>query len=300
MFLRRSRTTLVVAPVTWLATGCFLGGDYFTEQAAAEVSAASTSSEESALPTEESSSSSAFTVTSTPPTEPTPPGSSVDVQSTENPGLSTSGEQTLGTESQDVTSGLSHNGPDSGSRPPSTSAAASDTTSEGTQVELTSGMNSSDTSSFTADSDPCDRFGCPEPCAPGEQSGPGGRCYWFSAAPVSWDVARSTCAARGSGWTLVTIHTEAEDDFVASHINGDTWIGAEYSAGTWRWMNDTSPFPKTNSVPGDGGDYANWGTNEPSGSRGENCVRYHSYNDRWRWGDTECDEGRFGVACEGP
>jgi Lectin C-type domain len=309
MFLSRPCIALLVAPVTWLANGCFLGGDYFTEQESPAASSLNPSSEEFVGPTQDDASSATLSTSAT--SDPERPANWSDVQSQESSRSATSADETSSGEGRVPTTDPSHqsSAPESSSLtvsgPPTsdTLVPTSDTappTSEGERTEVTSGLNSSETAAFTDDEASCGGLGCQEPCAPDEHTGPGGRCYWFSAAPVSWDVARSTCTTRGTGWTLVTLRTEAEDDFVAGRLNSDTWIGAEYRAGSWRWVNDTATFPKNNPSPATSAGYANWGTNEPSGSRGENCARYHSYNDRWRWGDTECDEGRFGVACQGP
>lgn len=298
---------LLVAPLTWLATGCFLGGDYFTEQESPAASSSNSSSEEFVGPTQDDASSAAITSTTS---DPERSANSADLQSQESSRPTTSAAESSSAEGRGPRTEPSHQSSDPDSSSPTVWSSTNDTlaptsdtaapTSVDERSEATSGLNSSDTAAFTEDGASCDGLGCQEPCATDEHAGPGGRCYWFSATPVSWDVARSTCTTRGTGWTLVTLRTEAEDDFVAARINVDTWIGAEYNSGSWRWVNDTATFPENNPSPATSGGYANWGTNEPSGSRGENCARYHSYNDRWRWGDTECDEGRFGVACQGP
>jgi hypothetical protein len=103
----------------------------------------------------------------------------------------------------------------------------------------------------------------------------GGNGHWYHAVLVSerlnWVEAQLRAATPGCRWHLVTISSEAEDNFVFGLIEGKEeffvgeadhgpWIGgfqktsADEPGGNWRWVTN-EPF-----------DYAGWFLDEPNNS----------------------------------
>ncbi len=282
MFSRRIHLLLKVMPATWLVNACFLGGDYFTERDHAPSETAV--SEDTTATSDPSSMATASSRSVVPPSPSSLTSAPAETQSGEIPSDTS------------ITDGARDGGF-------SNNEGVTDSSSSEVNTTTTPETNSSATSSVDGgntdeSSEPCYGFRCEEECNPDEEAGPDGGCFWFSRTQMTWMSAQTTCANRGQGWSVVTLHTPAEDAFVEEHIDTDTWIGAQYSGGSWRWVDDNTAFPANNAAGGDHA-HANWGTNEPSGSKGENCARYHSYDSVWRWGDSKCNE-QFAVACRGP
>ena len=95
--------------------------------------------------------------------------------------------------------------------------------------------------------------------------------------------AKMYCANLNS--YVVTIHSQAENDFVHSLIpadGGDIWAGGNDIAtdGVWVWE-DGKPW----------GSYTAWDTvhNEPNGGNAEQCLMMFKAADRGGvWNDTPC------------
>jgi hypothetical protein len=85
-----------------------------------------------------------------------------------------------------------------------------------------------------------------------------GRCYAELTGGDSWTVSRTNCRDRGPGWDLVSIGSQAENDFVTSMVSGSqTWIGANDSdaEGTWVWSNgEATTYENWYRFPDDQGD----------------------------------------------
>jgi hypothetical protein len=100
----------------------------------------------------------------------------------------------------------------------------------------------------------------------GAGAGGNGNSYdVISDANASWDAARA--AAQAAGGDLVTIDSQAEQDFVASILSssnattGSYWIGIREAAeGTWQ------------SVGGQSLGFTNWVPGQPDNSQGAESV----------------------------
>ena len=134
-----------------------------------------------------------------------------------------------------------------------------------------------------------------------------GHYYEFvSDSGIDWDTAKTAAAGKthyGLQGYLVTVTSGAENDFVASKLSGEGWMGAtdRASEGTWRWV--TGPegteesgagrhfFTQTASQlgteyggsTGGGGDavdgeYNNWNSGEPNNYNGQE-DRAHFFAD---------------------
>ncbi|CAI5655366.1 unnamed protein product [Oreochromis niloticus] len=106
-----------------------------------------------------------------------------------------------------------------------------------------------------------------------------GSCYFPSVRSGTWGEARQDC--RGKGADLVVIKNSEEQNFLATIINDNTWIGLtdHGTEGLWKWVDGT---PLT---------LANWAKNEPNngGSRHgeEDCVHIRAEDQR-TWNDISC------------
>lgn len=98
---------------------------------------------------------------------------------------------------------------------------------------------------------------------------------------ATWNIANQACGA--AGYSLASIHSEAEDDFVtetaASYSSGTWWIGLNdrRSEGNYQWS-DGSPF-----------DYEGWDTGEPNNAGNEDCGELRTTGG---WNDVSCFAGR--------
>ncbi|XP_019209903.1 CD209 antigen-like protein A isoform X1 [Oreochromis niloticus] len=106
-----------------------------------------------------------------------------------------------------------------------------------------------------------------------------GSCYFPSVRSGIWGEARQDC--RDKGADLVVIKNSEEQNFLATIINDNTWIGLtdHGTEGQWKWVDGT---PLT---------LANWAKNEPNngGSRHgeEDCVHIRAADQR-TWNDISC------------
>jgi hypothetical protein len=134
-----------------------------------------------------------------------------------------------------------------------------------------------------------------------------GHSYQYVAGPVTWSQAQTAAAASskyGAQGYLATITSQAENDFIATQLKSDSWIGASDAAveGTWDWV--TGPESGEQFWQGNGqnagsntvnGMYAHWnnpvtgGTGqEPNDSGGnEDCAEFY-YSNNGLWNDLNC------------
>ncbi len=113
--------------------------------------------------------------------------------------------------------------------------------------------------------------------------------YEFVSNPtIGWADSNISALNRtlyGLQGYLATINSSGENDFIATKLTGDGWIGASDSAveGTWRWV--TGPEAGTQFWTGAsggsavGGNYANWNDGEPNnvgGGVGEDYGEIYS------------------------
>ena len=104
-----------------------------------------------------------------------------------------------------------------------------------------------------------------------------GHFYEVVNSSVTWPNARSGALAKslfGIPGYLVNITSAAENQFILSKVSTTAWIGASDSGaeGTWKWMDGpeagTTFWIGTGTGSAQGGQYANWNTNEPNDSAG--------------------------------
>ncbi|XP_051766290.1 CD209 antigen-like protein C isoform X1 [Ctenopharyngodon idella] len=106
--------------------------------------------------------------------------------------------------------------------------------------------------------------------------------YYISSEKKSWTESRKYCTERGAD--LIIINNKEEQDFVKKMSDGAlVWIGLTDSdvEGRWKWVDGstlTSGF---------------WGSGEPNGRTGENCV----LTDSSGWADYPC-HGHYQWICE--
>ena len=94
----------------------------------------------------------------------------------------------------------------------------------------------------------------------------------FAGVGISWDDARSRCAAMDM--SLAYAADEAENKMLGSILTQPAWIGLSYNGTSWVWC--------------DGGDtaYVAWEVDEPNNYAGdEYCVEI----DEGAWNDVACD-----------
>lgn len=282
----RSRSLLTLVAGMPLVSGCFLSGHYSVDERTVSVAPETTDEARSS----QGDSPSDVTPTSLTVAPPAP-------------------TLTDGSLGSSVTSSEP-----SSSAEPSTTGLVGTSTDEATPTTSEGNASSAPTSDASTDAgqgsegrgssgDRCERGDCAEPCGEDEVRGPQGKCYWFGASQGTWEQAKTACANRGSNWVPITIHDEEEDDFVAAQVDRvrETWIGAQYDKGVWRWLDDNTAFwngtgPRGMQVAGV---FHNWGFGEPSGLNGETCGRVWSFSGDMRWGDGRCNELKL-FACQSP
>ena len=116
-------------------------------------------------------------------------------------------------------------------------------------------------------------------------------CYKYIAILKDWQGAKNYCETVNS--TLLTIHSQAENDFALSLIpeNGqDIWVGASDITveGTWVWEDGKA-----------WGSYTGWATDssEPNGGSSENCVMMYKSEKPGLWNDASCS-GMLHYVCK--
>uniref|UniRef100_A0A914DSL3 C-type lectin domain-containing protein n=1 Tax=Acrobeloides nanus TaxID=290746 RepID=A0A914DSL3_9BILA len=106
--------------------------------------------------------------------------------------------------------------------------------------------------------DPCPTTPPPNPCPSGWYYF-GGYCY-YPGSNADWNTGNADC--QSSGAQLASIHSDAENDFIAKISNAANtfvWFGLYKPNGTWVWT-DGTPV-----------DYTNWMPGEPNGDGPEFC-----------------------------
>jgi hypothetical protein len=117
-----------------------------------------------------------------------------------------------------------------------------------------------------------------------------GHCYRVNESELTFEQARDAC--RQAGGHLVTISTEAEDDFAEALHDGEHWIGASdgradtmSGVGTYTWVVD-EPF-----------DYADWEDGQPNAFETDcpdadgaaDCFEHCAFqSDEGDWNDRSC------------
>ena len=128
----------------------------------------------------------------------------------------------------------------------------------------------------------------------------GGSEYQVFYEVMTWDSAKATAEALGTGWHLVTITSAAEQAFVADTLlqnqNGLMWAGAFQALGQskdvgWSW------------VTGEAWNYTAWATDyatEPNDWGGDEI--YLALDGRWQrnwtWNDGLTTSGVLGFVAE--
>nr|Q69FH1.1 RecName: Full=C-type lectin domain family 4 member D; AltName: Full=C-type lectin superfamily member 8; AltName: CD_antigen=CD368 [Rattus norvegicus]AAR02097.1 macrophage C-type lectin [Rattus norvegicus]AAS76661.1 macrophage C-type lectin [Rattus norvegicus] len=130
-----------------------------------------------------------------------------------------------------------------------------------------------------------------------EEPQPGATGGTWTCCPVSWRAFQSNCYfalndnqtwhesernCSGMSSHLVTINTEAEQDFVTQLLDEQFsyFLGLSYEKveGQWQWV-DKTPF-NPNVVF--------WKVGEPKDSMEEDCVVLVYDQDKWVWNDFPC------------
>jgi hypothetical protein len=106
--------------------------------------------------------------------------------------------------------------------------------------------------------------------------------YWFCRPSRDWADAQLRCEAVGMH--LATIEDAAENNFVLSMIEGDTYIGLSdtVTEGTFEWVDGSSLA------------YTDWDTDQPNDSGNQDCVEM---NLTGAWNDETCSIGQYFI-CE--
>jgi hypothetical protein len=119
-----------------------------------------------------------------------------------------------------------------------------------------------------------------------------GHSYMFCSSPLSFDAASAQCAKQEM--KLARINDASENEFLRTSSNIESWVGGNDSAveGTFRWVDGTEFFSAGRVV---GGNFTNWGTNEPNAAFvAEDCLEFLRNGN---WNDCACSEQRR-VLCE--
>lgn len=136
---------------------------------------------------------------------------------------------------------------------------------------------------------PMQPWGCP----PGYiESGVNNKCYLVEEdVNLDYDEATEACSKQGKEYSLVSIHSELENAFIALQLDrkfsANVWIGLfdDSYENTYKWL-DNSPV-----------DFTNWKPGEPS-TYNERCVEMMVSGDNTgKWNDVSC-ESRRGFICQ--
>ncbi|MBM4363597.1 MAG: C-type lectin domain-containing protein, partial [Deltaproteobacteria bacterium] len=82
-------------------------------------------------------------------------------------------------------------------------------------------------------------LGSVEECEPGHLQGADGRCYYVDKTARTFDAARASCQANGTGWDLAVPTTAAENAYLAGFAldaANDAWIGVHDPEPNNRWQ----------------------------------------------------------------
>lgn len=166
-------------------------------------------------------------------------------------------------------------------------------------------------------------------CATGEQSY-GGSCYYYENTDKNWNNGRDGCTSYKTGWNLVTINNNGENNFVSGLKNSSnasvaknigfrrSASGTTYPCGNstavpganrWCWNSDTGASLGYHNT-GSGGSTlpftSPWATSEPAtGTSGDVCAYMGASTTKWT-GETSSNCGSNSTSqkrdsvCEGP
>ncbi len=114
-----------------------------------------------------------------------------------------------------------------------------------------------------------------------------GHCYRLFTTASNQPSAEANCQAWGGApglGHLASMKNQLENDFAASLVDGDTWIGADDFGGAFGWI-DGTPFI-----------FELWQTNEPNHPGIEHCMFMDLEG---KWHDHDCgDATRPAYLCE--
>ena len=84
-------------------------------------------------------------------------------------------------------------------------------------------------------------------------------CYLFPGSTETWSDAVDACAKEGA--SLVSIKSQAEQDFVEENMKSRSWLGMSDAKeeGHWVWLADGTDVT-----------YTHWDAGEPNGGTSEN------------------------------
>jgi len=128
--------------------------------------------------------------------------------------------------------------------------------------------------------------GCPNSWS---WSNHGKKCYKLFQNRLGWYDAEVFC--QGEGGNLVSVHSKAENEFVA-RLDSDLrtlWLGGiDVTSENNRWLwSDGSPFS-----------FTNWRKNEPNNVGGiEDCLELGTWKNNHVWNDNRCSR-RMKFVCE--
>ena len=117
-----------------------------------------------------------------------------------------------------------------------------------------------------------------------------GHCYRISEQELTFDAARDSC--KQAGGHLVTISSEAENEFARDLHDGEHWIGA--SDGRLDGMPGVGPY---SWVSGEPWEYSNWEAEQPNAfetdcpeeSIEDECFEHCGFQtDEGDWNDRSC------------
>ncbi|XP_020036895.1 C-type lectin domain family 4 member D isoform X2 [Castor canadensis] len=106
-------------------------------------------------------------------------------------------------------------------------------------------------------------------------------CYFSLNDNKTWAESQRNCS--GMGAHLVTINTEAEQNFTTKFLDRrfSYFLGLTYEKieGQWQWVDQTPLDPHM----------AFWHANEPNNFQEENCVVLVYQQNKWAWNDFPCN-----------